>query len=242
MNLGEANLKTVNGERFHPLRTEICLLLISLIAASKPRLIHVDSKQSITASDDYYSLSSSGSSQHENATVRRYETPPLQSRSATSSRNAAHYQIDSHPLESADASQLDLSPAPTVVRFGEDPTRKPGPGINTKFLAKRTSGNGISPPTPGVDDTPYIRFAIDQLTRDEELLGSRGQGASSESSYPVDRIIPDEGLGYLGQDQYSVPQEKIPSNFEPAREYSFLSTLRHFLTISHSYRWHSVTS
>ena len=29
------------------------------------------------------------------------------------------------------------------------------------------------PPTPGVDDTPYIRFAIDQLTRDEEVRGSR---------------------------------------------------------------------
>lgn len=30
-----------------------------------------------------------------------------------------------------------------------------------------------SPPTPGQDDTPYIRFALDQLTRDEEVRGSR---------------------------------------------------------------------
>lgn len=28
-------------------------------------------------------------------------------------------------------------------------------------------------PTPGVDDTPYIHFALDQLTRDEEVRGSR---------------------------------------------------------------------
>lgn len=38
-----------------------------------------------------------------------------------------------------------------------------------------------SPTTPGQDDTPYIRFAIDQLTRDEEVRGSRrypGAGAA----------------------------------------------------------------
>ncbi|KXL49530.1 hypothetical protein M433DRAFT_152827 [Acidomyces richmondensis BFW] len=32
---------------------------------------------------------------------------------------------------------------------------------------------GDSPPTPDTDDTPYIRFALDQLTRDEEVRGSR---------------------------------------------------------------------
>lgn len=31
--------------------------------------------------------------------------------------------------------------------------------------------------TPGLDDTPYIRFAIDQLTRDEEIRGTRTYAA-----------------------------------------------------------------
>src|SRR6202165_2542066 len=53
-----------------------------------------------------------------------------------------------------------------------------------------------SPPTP-TDDTPYIRFAIDQLTRDEESRAIQRPGShGSSDSYPVHRIIPDEGLGY----------------------------------------------
>ena len=47
----------------------------------------------------------------------------------------------------------------------------------------RPSANEVSPPTPGVDDSPYIHFAIDQLTRDEELLGRRRQRGGSEDSY-----------------------------------------------------------
>lgn len=43
-------------------------------------------------------------------------------------------------------------------------------------------------PSP-VDDTPYIRYALDQLTREEN--------SASESSYPVDRLVPDQGLGYV---------------------------------------------
>lgn len=42
----------------------------------------------------------------------------------------------------------------------------------------------LSPPTPGVDDTPYIRFAIEQLTFDEELMG-RGRHSSDCIQQPV---------------------------------------------------------
>ena len=60
-----------------------------------------------------------------------------------------------------------------------------------------------SPPTPGVDDTPYIRFAIEQLTRDEEIRGSRQYATVSRpaETYPVERIVPDEGLGYTATEQ-----------------------------------------
>ena len=54
------------------------------------------------------------------------------------------------------------------------------------------------PPTPGVDDSPYIRHAINSLTRDEHgNLLTRPNTGGSDESYPVERIIPDEGLGYL---------------------------------------------
>jgi hypothetical protein len=66
--------------------------------------------------------------------------------------------------------------------------------------------------TPGQDTTPYIRFAIDQLTRDEEVRGSRIYPEvrpevrptvldDDEDDYPVERIIPDHGLGYMAKEQ-----------------------------------------
>ena len=62
--------------------------------------------------------------------------------------------------------------------------------------------------TPGQDTTPYIRFAIDQLTRDEEVRGSRIYPQvrptvveDDEDDYPVERIVPDNGLGYMAQEQ-----------------------------------------
>jgi hypothetical protein len=60
--------------------------------------------------------------------------------------------------------------------------------------------------TPGQDTTPYIRFAIDQLTRDEEVRGSRiypqvERPIEEEDDYPVERIVPDHGLGYMAQEQ-----------------------------------------
>ena len=56
----------------------------------------------------------------------------------------------------------------------------------------------ISATTPGVDDSPYLRFAIDQLTRDEEVagVGRHGSVLSTRSDYPVERVVPDENLGY----------------------------------------------
>lgn len=59
-----------------------------------------------------------------------------------------------------------------------------------KKPAERQSGTGT--PSPGVDDTPYIRFAIDQLTRDEEVTGSGRQGSVVSDDYPVERILPAE--------------------------------------------------
>lgn len=88
-----------------------------------------------------------------------------------------------------------------------------------------------APPTPNTDDTPYIRFAIDQITRDEHVLKSqRPTTATSEDSYPVDRIIPDQGLGYV----QSVKKVKGPSLIKMSpktRKQPGLKLLEHALIV-----------
>lgn len=192
MNLGDANLRAVNS--------------------SRPRLIHADSKQSITASDDYYSLGSDESSAEDRTVIRRHDTPPPQMRSGVASQDHPQSeatiptirQVKSSPPDGADT-------VPTVVRFEESQKIERKPVSGEGMVSQRTAtDNGISPTTPGLDDTPYIRFAIDQLTRDEELLGPRRQDVTSEASYPVDRIIPDEGLGYYGHGERSTRHDREP--------------------------------
>ena len=53
----------------------------------------------------------------------------------------------------------------------------------------KSTKSDISPPTPGVDDTPYIQFAIDQLTRDEELMGRRRVGVLGGDVSPVEEDL-----------------------------------------------------
>lgn len=57
-----------------------------------------------------------------------------------------------------------------------------------------------SPPTPSVNDTLYLRYAIDQLTRYGDIRQVvRSADAGSEASYPVERVrsVPaDENLVY----------------------------------------------
>ncbi|RDW71818.1 hypothetical protein BP5796_07852 [Coleophoma crateriformis] len=48
-----------------------------------------------------------------------------------------------------------------------------------------------SPPTP-TDDTTYIRFAIEQLTRDEDVVGL-GRDSSGTDAMP---LLPVQGIGY----------------------------------------------
>jgi hypothetical protein len=77
--------------------------------------------------------------------------------------------------------------------------------------------------TPDVDDSPYIRFAIDQLTRDEEVRGSRHYarpelGQDSEDDDTVERIVPDEGLGYMARHkemQAGIPPQHPLQNASP---------------------------
>lgn len=129
-------------------------------------------------------------------------------RSAAASRDALQSEVSV-----ASAKPAKLSPPldvenPTVVKFSETQPDKEKLLSGEAFRSQQAADCEVSPTTPGLDDTPYIRFAIEQLTRDEETLGRRRQGAASEESYSVDRIIPDEGLGYHGQSQRSTRHER----------------------------------
>lgn len=71
----------------------------------------------------------------------------------------------------------------TVIENPHSPTHG-----ESSIISDRS--NFGSPPTPGPHDEQYVRFALDQLTRDEEVRGSRRYAdgerySSTNSSYPV---------------------------------------------------------
>ena len=182
MNLGDSKLRYVNS--------------------STPQLVHTNSKQSITASDDYYSLTSEGSSNDDQKTVQRYQTPPLRMRSHEPSRGAVISEATipiTRPVKHKDPGD-DEKPEITTRNDLHRIPRKPVSSSSSEgTIVRRSASEVMTPPTPGVDDTPYIQFAIDQLTRNEEVAGP--QHPESSATYPVDRIIPDEGLGYYSSQQ-----------------------------------------
>lgn len=202
------------------------------LAVSNPSIVHRRSEQSITASEDYYSLSASSSSSTYNprhindpayseATIIRYSTPPSRLRTPAHSRdNLRQYtqvnQVDDdQPIgaalrglgqrrQSLDSSssrerQAIAMPAPLNFRADGGIRRKPVPSTvmenpnsptqpEASIIADRSRFS--SPPTPGPHDEQYVRFALDQLTRDEEVRGSRryadvDRAQSGHALYPV---------------------------------------------------------
>lgn len=87
------------------------------------------------------------------------------------------------------------APTASTVRFGEDRIARISPKSDDTI--RRVPSDYAGPaPTPGLDDTPYVQFAINQLTHDES--GHRREGSiSTRDDYPVDRLVYDEGLGYF---------------------------------------------
>lgn len=226
-------------------------------AVSNPSIIHSKpSQQSFTASEDYYSLSGSGSSQSSKAstivladasrstnTINRFQTPPSRYRTPLQSRDQLPSQSTSNlatstthqygPEDAAgdeevrktpmrgegrrrsslvessdtDAATGALAGATAAVGLGaagaagasvlrnNGVRRKPVPSTVMENRQSPDSEGYIEPARSSVandidrqpspeDDTPYIRFAIDQLTRDEEVRGSRkypGEGSGGQA-------------------------------------------------------------
>jgi len=85
-------------------------------------------------------------------------------------------------------------PVPSTVYEGDSPsTIRQVPFANTQSSAAKDLAYEASPPTPE-DDTPYIHFALDQLTRDEEIGGNRayplsGVPLSRYAIHPQPRLV-----------------------------------------------------
>ncbi len=203
---------------------------------NRPQLLHAESQQSVSASEDYYSFSdyaSSVSDARSPPPLNIYKTPP--SRFQSPEQTDSHAKLGSEdtlppmiPSKNIQRSTLavlnvntNMSPSPKatssssgrMVRRTTIPTevtRPPPARISVASSSKRSYA-----PTPGIDDTPYIRFAIDQLTRDRnQRLAKPMSPASTEPDYPVDRIVHDEGLGYMEQERQ---RRQVREKPEPAR-------------------------
>ncbi|KAF2131919.1 hypothetical protein P153DRAFT_334222 [Dothidotthia symphoricarpi CBS 119687] len=152
---------------------------------SRPQLLHSDSHQSVasqSASEGYYSASEKASG-------------------ASSSSNGRTPRPD-HELPASDAHLTSLRGVGIPRQQERAAAAAPH---QPRMPQPRTAMDPDSQATtPGQDTTPYIRFAIDQLTRDEEVRGSRVYpevrpavvAANDDEDYPVERIVPDHGLGY----------------------------------------------
>ncbi len=199
MNLGDSKLRYVN--------------------TSTPQLVHTNSKQSITASDDYYSLTSDGSSNDDRHIAQRYQTPPLRMHSDVPSRDALQSEATIptiRPVKHKDPGDDEPPEIPIRNEQHRIPRKPISSSSSEGTIVRRPVSEVITPPTPGVDDTPYIQFAIDQLTRNEEVAGA--QHSSNLASYPVERIIPDEGLGYYGSRQQTQPRRPQDRRTESPRK------------------------
>ncbi|CAI6336108.1 unnamed protein product [Periconia digitata] len=203
-------------------------------SVSQPRLSHSHSQQSLAASqaasEGYYSLtgsdftSSTSSGDDPNRRRLRYQTPPSHARTPAASHEQLHLQQHhpdhQQPLTSSlrgvgvpRQTPASDRPVSTIVEERERP-------------AAMDSASSVAT-TPGQDTTPYIRFAIDQLTRDEEVRGSRAyplddqaqqptqySPQEDEEEYPVERIVSDDSLGYMKKQQQT--QQRL-SQFQPQK-------------------------
>ncbi|KAF2034402.1 hypothetical protein EK21DRAFT_97499 [Setomelanomma holmii] len=198
---------------------------------SRPRLSHQGSQQSvaasIAASEGYYSLADNSSSESDDKSSKPlFQTPPSHHR--TPAQSHEHLLQDNSasitslrgvgiPRQQPQQAHLHQPPqSPTVSTIAEE---RPGTQEtrNSQLRAEMDAESNAT--TPGQDTTPYIRFAIDQLTRDEEVRGSRvypqvERPIEEEEDYPVERIVSDDGLGYMAREQAT--QQRM-SQYQPPK-------------------------
>ncbi|KAL2831102.1 hypothetical protein BDW59DRAFT_6890 [Aspergillus cavernicola] len=200
------------------------------VSSSRPQLFRTESQRSAAASDDYYSFSSrtsatrsaSGASR---ATMVRYATPnshPMSRNSSpTVSRTllappAAILRTEQNPDIPAEqretfVTQIDSTTQSTENRGGR---LSYSDGAGGEVIRDSYAGRES---TPGMDDSPYILFAINQLTREGEDEDPRRSSESASESTPTGRLLWDDSLGHFVRavtppTQRTPPRERSPQN------------------------------
>ncbi|RMZ89601.1 hypothetical protein DV736_g3168, partial [Chaetothyriales sp. CBS 134916] len=147
------------------------------VKTTKPQYSRTQSLRSASATNEYFSdYASDATSIKSNQTDDSgYETPPSRISSPI-------------PQSELITSEMTLPTRPEAARPPPVDTRQDrGKNRRSRML---TSFDDMSPPTPGVDDTPYIRFAIEQLSADEEVMGhGRHSSILSNDTQPL-RYLP----------------------------------------------------
>jgi len=202
-------------------------MFLTQALVSQPQLSHQSSQQSVAASlaasEGFYSASEQASNSS-NERRHLFQTPPSQYRTPAQSHEqlVPHTDIPVTSLRGIGIPRQQLPPqqpsfhgrpqSPGVSTIAEESRPVTQDARRSQLLSGMDTESQVT--TPGQDTTPYIRFAIDQLTRDEEVRGSRVypevRPEDDEDDYPVDRIIHDNGLGYMAQDQRT--QERMSQN------------------------------
>ena len=171
-------------------------------------------------------------------TIVRYETPPSRFRTPQQSSEALQSQnLRSQPTLPPSGQRSEYLTPLSTRQIRPVPADSPQPAVSqssqpnpagtvrfdeAQIAEQQATGSAIpregpkegpgkmdeSAPTP-VDDTPYIRFAIDQLTRDEELAGRGRQGSVADMDYPVERIVPNPESAYYNR-RKSARSSRIP--------------------------------
>ena len=130
---------------------------IQTVKQATPQYIKSDSLKSSSATNEYFSDYASDGASQKSDSKASYETPPSRISTPLVQQNPADSEMTLPSRPGA------IQPAPLNVRRSQ----VDGP----QSLRMLTSFDDMSPETPGVDDTPFIRFALEQLTRDEDVLG-----------------------------------------------------------------------
>lgn len=191
MNLGDIGVHSVLCESLS--RFEAPSGQADCNSDNHPQLQHSASRHSIAASNSEIAQSEAdyaadNESVATTETAIHWSTPPsIPSRS----RVKSHSEATDVPTDANSHAIVN----PMDLRLGEQRISSREARASERYIFDELDS---APPTPNTDDTPYIRYAIDALTRDEDLKRSqRPRTANSEDSYPVDRLIPDQGLGYV---------------------------------------------
>ncbi|PLB34886.1 DUF3433 domain-containing protein [Aspergillus candidus] len=183
-------------------------LSLRTVSSSRPQLLRTESQQSAAASDDYYSFSEHSSSSRSRSSASqatvRYATPsshpasrnPSPSISRTHLAPPAIVQHPSSPLADMPREERSQAPSPAgTIRSAEEREVRFNTMSQSTTRPVGTDNYSGRAATPGVDDSPYLRFAINQLTLDEEVSGSRRPSAAGSDEVLEDRVVWDDELG-----------------------------------------------